>query len=97
VSRDGAYHQGTVWAWLIGPFVTAWVRVHGGSEEARREAAKFLEPFRSHLYDAGLGRVSEVFAGDAPHDPKGCYAQAWSTAEVLRAYVEDVLGEGKGD
>jgi len=98
-SRDGAYHQGTVWGWLIGPFVTAWVRVHGNTDEARREAARFIEPFRTHLYDAGLGHISEVFDGDPPHAAKGCYAQAWSTAEVHRALVEDVMGrrpEGKG-
>lgn len=91
-SRDGAYHQGTVWGWLIGPFVTAFVRVHGGSAEARQEAARYLEPFQQHLYDAGLGHISEVFDGDPGHTPKGCYAQAWSTAEVHRALVEDVMG-----
>jgi len=91
-ARDGAYHQGTVWGWLIGPFVTAWVRLHGATPEVRQEAMKFLEPFQRHLHDAGLGQISEIFDGDPPHGPRGCFAQAWSVAEVLRAYVEDVLG-----
>ncbi len=78
--RDGAYHQGTVWAWLIGPFVDAHLRVHGDPAGARR----FLEPFADHLSAAGLGTVSEIFDGDAPFDPKGCIAQAWSVGEILR-------------
>jgi glycogen debranching enzyme len=92
-SRDGAYHQGTVWPWLLGPFLTAYVRVHGSSAEARDRARRFLEPLRDHLRQAGLGQISEVFDGDAPHHPGGCIAQAWSVAEVLRTYVEDALGE----
>ena len=98
VSRDSAYHQGTVWAWLIGPFVTAWVRIHGATEDVRQEAVRFVEPLREHLHEAGLGQISEIFDGDAPHEPRGCTAQAWSVAEVLRAYVEDILGRRpKGD
>jgi predicted glycogen debranching enzyme len=92
-SRDGAYHQGTVWGWLIGPFVTAYVNVNGRSEAARNQAAEFIEPFRSHLFEAGIGHISEIFDGDAPHESRGCYAQAWSVGEVLRCYVEDILGE----
>ncbi|HEX4595714.1 MAG TPA: amylo-alpha-1,6-glucosidase [Bryobacteraceae bacterium] len=92
-SRDGAYHQGTVWPWLLGPFLTAYVRVHGSSAEARDRARRFLEPLRDHLRQTGLGQISEVFDGDAPHHPGGCIAQAWSVAEVLRTYVEDALGE----
>ncbi len=92
-SRDGAYHQGTVWPWLLGPFLTAYVKVHcGGTEEARRRADHFLDPLRAHLWNAGLGQISEVFDGDAPHRPGGCCAQAWSVAEVLRTYVEDAQG-----
>jgi glycogen debranching enzyme len=90
--RDGAYHQGTVWGWLIGPFVSAYVRVNGETVQARERAAEFVAPFRSHLYEAGLGQISEIFDGDAPHAPRGCYAQAWSVGEVLRCYVEDILG-----
>ena len=93
-ARDGAYHQGTVWGWLIGPFVTAWVRLHGATPESRQEAMKFLQPFQHHLHDAGLGQISEIFDGNPPHEPRGCFAQAWSVAEVLRAYVEDILGRG---
>ena len=95
-SRDSVYHQGTVWGWLMGPFVTAYVRAHGRSEESRRRAAAWLAPFREHLRDAGLNHVSEIFDGDAPHAPRGCMAQAWSVAEVLRALVADV-GEVSGE
>jgi len=91
-SRDSAYHQGTVWPWLLGPFSTAYVRVHGSSAEARDRAGQFLEPLRSHLWEAGLGQISEVFDGDPPYRPGGCIAQAWSVAEVLRTYIEDALG-----
>ena len=91
-SRDGAYHQGTVWPWLLGPFMTAYVKVHGHSEEARSRADRFLDPLRAHLLEAGLGQISEVFDGDFPHRPGGCFAQAWSVAEVLRMYVEDAQG-----
>jgi len=90
--RDGAYHQGTVWPWLMGPFLTAYIKVNGGSDAARRQAAEWLTPLRSHLADGGLGHISEIFDGDAPQQPCGCVAQAWSVAEVLRAYVEDVKG-----
>jgi predicted glycogen debranching enzyme len=91
-SRDGAYHQGTVWPWLLGPFLSSYVRMHGGTAEARRRADRFLDPLRAHLLEAGLGQISEVFDGDAPHRPGGCFAQAWSVAEVLRTYVEDAKG-----
>jgi predicted glycogen debranching enzyme len=93
-SRDGAYHQGTVWAWLMGPFLTAFVKVNGGSPAARDQASEWLARLRDHLSEAGLEHVSEIFDGDAPHRPVGCIAQAWSVAEVLRAYVEDVRGLG---
>jgi len=88
--RDGAYHQGTVWPWLMGPFITAYMKVNQYSEAARTQAAAWVEPLKNHLQDAGLGHISEIFEGDAPHRPCGCIAQAWSVAEVLRAYVEDV-------
>ena len=90
-SRDGAYHQGTVWPWLMGPFITAYVKVNGGSDRSRAEAAEWLQPLRAHLSDAGLGQISEIFDGDPPHRPVGCFAQAWSVAEVLRTLAEDVL------
>jgi predicted glycogen debranching enzyme len=83
--RDGAYHQGTVWPWLIGPFVEAWVRVRGNSVAAKREArAKFLAPLMAHLDDAGLGHVSEIADAEMPHTPRGCPFQAWSLGELLR-------------
>jgi predicted glycogen debranching enzyme len=81
--RDGAYHQGTVWAWLIGPFVDAHLRVYDDAAAARR----ILEPFGDHLVAAGLGTVSEIFDGDAPFVPRGCIAQAWSVGELLRAFT----------
>ena len=84
-SRDGAYHQGTVWAWLIGPFVDAWLRVH---PHDRASARKFLERFPEHLSDNGVGTISEVFDAREPHHSGGCIAQAWSVAEVLRAWLE---------
>jgi len=83
--RDAAYHQGTVWPWLIGPFIEAWVNVRGGSAEARREAgARFLGPLLAYANDVGFGHLPEVADGDAPHRPGGCPAQAWSLGEVLR-------------
>jgi len=91
-SRDGAYHQGTVWPWLMGPFITAYVKVNGGSDAARRQASEWLAPLKDHLADGGLGHISEILDGDAPQRPCGCIAQAWSVAEILRAYVEDVKG-----
>jgi len=89
-SRDGAYHQGTVWPWLMGPFITAYMKVNGRTKKGREKAAQWLAGFSEHLRDAGLGQVSEIFDGDAPHRPRGCIAQAWSVAELLRAAVEDV-------
>ena len=93
--RDGAYHQGTVWPWLIGPFVEAWVRVRGNSANAKREAReKFLAPLLSHLDEAGLGHISEIADADAPHTPRGCPFQAWSLGELLRLN-QVVLAETK--
>lgn len=83
--RDAAYHQGTAWPWLIGPFAEAWVRVRGDTPAVRREARRrFLDPLLSHLQEAGLGHVSEVADAEAPHTPGGCPFQAWSLAELLR-------------
>jgi predicted glycogen debranching enzyme len=80
VQRDGAYHQGTVWSWLLGPFAEAAFRLDGD----RQSALALLRPIEDHLRDAGLGSISEIFDGDAPHLPRGCIAQAWSVAETLR-------------
>jgi predicted glycogen debranching enzyme len=82
LERDGAYHQGTVWGWLLGPFALAHSRAYGDPAAAR----SFLEPLSHHLTDDGLGSIAEIFEGDAPHAPRGCIAQAWSVAETLRAW-----------
>lgn len=86
-SRERAYHQGTVWAWLIGPFIEAYLQVEGATTNppAVKRAQGYLAGFDGHLNDACLGQVSEIFDGDPPHTPRGCCAQAWSVAEVLRA------------
>jgi glycogen debranching enzyme len=91
--RDHAYHNGTVWAWLLGPFVKAFLKTNNYQAERRRFAFEnFLQPlFNEELFKAGLGYVSEIFDGDPPYEPNGCIAQAWSVAEPLRAYIEDVL------
>jgi predicted glycogen debranching enzyme len=82
-SRDGAYHQGTVWGWLIGPFVDAWIKTHPGRAH---EARRFLHGLIEHLGDACVGSVSEIFDADEPFTPRGCVAQAWSVAELLRCW-----------
>jgi 4-alpha-glucanotransferase len=87
--RDGAYHQGTVWAWLLGPWALAHWRVSGDAAAAQA----ILTGIAPHLSDAGLGQISEIFDGDPPHTPRGCPAQAWSVAEVFRALWEDVLNQ----
>jgi predicted glycogen debranching enzyme len=84
-SRDAAYHQGTVWGWLIGPYVDAWLRVH---PEDRRGAREALKGFLPHLGEACLGSISEIFDAEEPYTPRGCVAQAWSVAEVLRCWVK---------
>jgi len=85
--RDEAYHQGTTWAYLIGPFVEAYLKVNGFSLESRKQAAEFIRPLLKHLTEEGcLGSISEIFDGDAPHRPKGCFAQAWSVAELIRVF-----------
>jgi predicted glycogen debranching enzyme len=89
-ARDAAYHQGTVWAWLIGPFIDAWLKVH---PEDRTGAHRFLKGLVPHLGDAGVGSVSEIFDAQAPFVPRGCIAQAWSVAEMLRCWVRTEPGE----
>jgi glycogen debranching enzyme len=90
--RDGAYHQGTVWPWLMGPFITAYVKVNANSVAAREQAGDWLASLKGHFLDGAVGQISEVFGGDPPCRPGGCVAQAWSVAELLRAYVEDIHG-----
>jgi len=84
-ARDAAYHQGTVWAWLIGPFIDAWLRVYPKEREMARH---FLDGFEPHLAEAGIGSISEVFDAEPPYTPRGCIGQAWSVAEVLRTLVK---------
>jgi len=90
--RDAAYHQGTVWGWLLGPFVLAHLRAYGDPALA----ATFLEPMAQHIKTHGLGTASEIFDGDAPFTPRGCPAQAWTVAEVLRAWTA-MAAAGSGD
>jgi glycogen debranching enzyme len=83
--RDGAYHPGTVWPWLMGPFVEAWLRVRKSTPEAKREAReKFLTPLMAHFDRAGLGHLPEIADADAPHAARGCLFQVWSVGEALR-------------
>jgi len=86
-SRDAAYHQGTVWPWLMGPYITAYAKTFG-KKAGRKFSAEWLQNFQDHFHEACLGQVSEIFDGDAPHTPRGCVAQAWSTAEMLRIVAE---------
>ena len=87
--RDGSYHQGTVWPWLMGSYITAYAKTFG-EKAGRTFATEWLTNFKNHLREACLGQVSEIFHGDHPHTPRGCIAQAWSVAELLRAAVENV-------
>ncbi|HEY0513831.1 MAG TPA: amylo-alpha-1,6-glucosidase, partial [Thermoanaerobaculia bacterium] len=84
-ARDAAYHQGTVWAWLIGPFVDAWMKAY---PDDRAGARLLLDGFRRHMGEACVGSISEVFDAEPPYTPRGCAAQAWSVAEVLRCWVK---------
>lgn len=90
LERDSAYHQGTVWPFLLGPLVTAWIKSFGQNTKSRTEARRFLNGLDTHLSEGCLGQVSEIFDAEAPHHPRGCCAQAWSVAEPLRALIEDL-------
>lgn len=90
--RDRAYHQGTAWGFLLGGFFTAYLKVHQHSPESLANAVDMLTAVKAHLWDNGcIGSISEIFDGDPPHNPRGCYAQAWSVGEVLRCYTQDIL------
>ena len=90
--RDAAYHQGTAWGFLLGGFISAYLKVHDHSAESIQTALTMLDAVKAHLTDNGcIGSISEIFDGDAPHNPRGCYAQAWSIGEVLRCYTQDIL------
>lgn len=89
--RDEAYHQGTVWPWLMGPFIAAFLRVNQDSDTALQQATEWLQPLERYLLDGGVGQLPELFEGDPPHHPCGCLAQAWSVAELLRVRVASSL------
>ena len=89
-TRDAAYHQGTVWPWFIGPFLTAYQKVNGKSPKVQSHIRAHLALLLTHLWEAGLGTVSEIFDGDMPHEPRGCIAQAWSVGEILRVLREEL-------
>jgi len=91
LTRDTAYHNGTAWSWLLGAYVKAYRKVNNYSQDSLENMRTLLKGFDTQLETAGIGSISEVFDGDHPHSPGGCIAQAWSVAEILRAYVEDVL------
>ncbi|MDD5768613.1 MAG: amylo-alpha-1,6-glucosidase [Methanothrix sp.] len=93
--RDRAYHQGTIWPWLIGPYTTARMKSSHGSKKERDEARELLRPFMDLEGQIGVGTICEVFDGDEPHRPEGCISQAWSVGEVMRAWSEDVMGGAK--
>ncbi|MBV8820043.1 MAG: hypothetical protein JO022_16890, partial [Acidobacteriaceae bacterium] len=84
-SRDAAYHQGTVWSWLIGPYIDAYLKLHPGELDRARAC---LEGFKAHLSEGCVGSISEIFDAEAPYTPRGCAAQAWGVAEVLRCWVK---------
>lgn len=88
--RDAAYHQGTSWGYLLGGFITAYVKVHGSTPEAIEAAKELLQPVQKHLLSGCIGSISEIFDGAAPHTCRGCYAQAWSVGEILRCYSENL-------
>ncbi|MDQ1274263.1 MAG: hypothetical protein QG591_2893 [Planctomycetota bacterium] len=90
--RDRAYHQGTVWAWLIGPYISAFAKAYAGEKDTIKYIKRLLLTFHEHVFEAGLGTISEIFDGDSPHIPRGCISQAWSVGEILRAYFEHVHG-----
>jgi glycogen debranching enzyme len=94
LKRDSSYRQGTVWPWLLGPFITAYIRVAPDPTETRETARAWIEKFEDHLKVAGLEQIPEIADAACPHVPRGCIAQARSVAELLRAAVEDVdLGQ----
>ncbi len=87
--RDTSYHQGTVWPWLFGSYVSAYVKTYGPDQKTLSFVQQLYAPFKKRLSEAGLGTISEIYDGDPPHYPRGCISQAWSVAEVLRSYVRD--------
>ena len=89
LQRDSSYHQGTVWGWLIGPFIDAYRRTNADEVDLESKVKEFTSAFRAHLGEAMLGQISEIFDGDPTHSPRGCAAQAWSVAELIRVLEKD--------
>ncbi|WMW23278.1 amylo-alpha-1,6-glucosidase [Methanolobus mangrovi] len=92
-TRDAVYHNGTVWPWLLGPYITAYAKVYRNMPDLKDKLRAFLYMIEKHMDEACIGTISEVFDGDMPHSPGGCVSQAWSVAEIMRCYVEDILPE----
>jgi glycogen debranching enzyme len=90
IPRGEAFHQGMAWPWLLGPFITALARLYG--DAGRQKAMKIIQTFKTPIITGGIGTIPEIFDGDKPHSQEGCIAQAWSVAEILRAYIEDIKG-----
>ncbi|MGI0084946.1 MAG: amylo-alpha-1,6-glucosidase, partial [Nitrososphaerales archaeon] len=87
--RDSAYHQGTVWPWLFGAYVSAYVKLYGPEPKVLAFVQQLYSPFKKRMTEAGVGTISEIYDGDPPHHARGCVSQAWSVAEILRSYVRD--------
>jgi len=88
--RDSAYHQGTVWPWLLGPFISAYLKVHGNSPETRQHARNLLSPLQEHFNEGCLGQISEIYDGSVPQFERGCFAQAWSVGQIMQVMSEDI-------
>jgi predicted glycogen debranching enzyme len=91
--RDSAYHQGTVWPWLIGPFISAYLKVHGSTGQTRRHARELLRPLEENLSDGCLGQISEIYDGSVPQYERGCFAQTWSVGQIMQVLCEEILQE----
>ena len=89
--RDSSYHQGTVWPWLIGPFISAYLKVHGSTEETRQHARGLLKPLEEHFNEGCLGQISEIYDGSVPQFERGCFAQAWSVGQIMQIMCEEIL------
>jgi glycogen debranching enzyme len=92
-SRDTSYHNGTIWPWLMGPYVSAYLKVNDYNAQARKQMLEnlILPLFTVGIHQGGLGTINEIYDCDPPNEPRGCISQAWSVAEPLRAYIEDIL------
>jgi len=89
--RDSAYHQGTVWPWLLGPFISAYFKVHGNSAETRNHALGLLRPLEEHFSEGCLGQISEIYDGTVPQYERGCFAQAWSVGQIMQVLNDEIF------